>query len=62
MAMPRPKGKALKIAENTIPGFPKYLRTSKKSEGGIKLSIKDEDRKGPLSAVEVAQTNNIERR
>lgn len=51
MAMPRPSGKAQRIAEEVIPG----LKAKKKSRGRMKD-------KSPqiLSEVEIMQTRNIE--
>lgn len=50
MAMPRPSGRAQKIAEQVIPG----LNKMKKPKSSKKLKT------GSLSEVEVMQTNNIE--
>jgi hypothetical protein len=53
MTMPRPSGKAQKIAEQVVPGLQK-LKASKPTEGHIN--------DGSLSEVEIIQTNNIENR
>ncbi len=50
MAMPRPTGHALKIAEKVVPG----LYRSKKSRS------KAPKKKASMSEVEIMQTNNIE--
>lgn len=51
MAMPRPKGEALKLAERVVPG----LYRSKKSR-----PHKSEP-KASMSKVEIMQTNNIDK-
>ncbi len=50
MAMPRPEGKALKIAERVVPG----LSRNKKS------TSHDRKHKASMSKVELMQTRNIE--
>lgn len=52
MAMPRPKGKALKIAEKVVPGL--LAKEKKTTPQAVKKQ------KGELSKVEILQTNNIE--
>lgn len=52
MAMPRPSDKALKIAEQCVPG----LYRSKKSKGRSKVKSP----RASMSEVEIKQTNNIE--
>ena len=52
MAMPRPRGKPLKIASKVVPGLKESLK-------GIKDT---HPMKGRLSEVEIRQTNNIENR
>jgi hypothetical protein len=51
MTMPRPSGKAQKIAEQVVPGLQKL-----KKEKPTKNQINE----GSLSEVEIIQTNNIE--
>lgn len=52
MAMPRPSGKAQRIAEQCVPGLYRH----KKSRG----KVKDNRPRASMSEVEVRQTNNIE--
>lgn len=50
MAMPRPSGRAQKIAESVIPGLASHQRSQKKRKS----------KRGELSKVEIMQTRNIE--
>lgn len=50
--MPRPRGKALDIAEQVVPGLAARM--------GKKKSHKKKKNVGELSEVEILQTNNIE--
>lgn len=51
MAMPRPSGKAQRIAEKVIPG----LHNQRARKGGVKKKPSQD-----LSKVEIMQTRNIE--
>lgn len=51
MAMPRPTGKALKIAEKVVPGLYRHKKSKK--------SIKRIGPRADMSEVEIMQTNNI---
>lgn len=53
MAMPRPSGKALKIAEQVVPGLSAKKKSSNKS---------DKKSRGSFSEVETLQTKQIEQR
>ncbi len=50
MAMPRPSGEALEIAEKVIPGLKRHKKTSQPRKAP----------KASLSDVEIAQTNNMD--
>lgn len=51
MAMPRPTGKALRIAEQVVPGLAAQKKGKRK---------KPQPHKGSMSKVEILQTNLIE--
>lgn len=53
MAMPRPSGRAQRIAEQVVPGLSKYKKRKRKLPKGSR---------GEMSDVEVIQTNQIESR
>jgi hypothetical protein len=53
MAMPRPSGRAQKIAQQVVPGLSRHIRRRQKQPTGTR---------GEMSEVEVIQTNMIEDR
>jgi hypothetical protein len=56
MAMPRPSGKAQKLAERVVPGLQKGKKSSKNFSGGSSASD------GFMSEVEIKETENIEKK
>lgn len=52
MAMPRPTGKARKIASEVVPGLAEHQK--------VKRPKKSYNARGSLSRVEIMQTNQIE--
>ena len=54
MAMPRPSGKAQRIAEKVVPGLSRHKK--------LRRALKDTSPRASMSEVEIMQTNNIEKK